>query len=75
MADDDTSFWAYNPSFPLAVVGCVIYVILFIATTYFTWFKHRAWFFSTVVVGAAIEVAGYVCRVYSAKSQTVLVSL
>ncbi|TQV98136.1 hypothetical protein V2A60_006181 [Cordyceps javanica] len=73
MADDDTSIWVYNPSFPLAVVGCVVYCILFAATAYTTWVKHRAWFFSAVVVGAAIEVAGYVCRVYSAKNQTVLV--
>ena len=74
MANDDSSIWVYSPSFPLAVVGCVVYSILFITITYTTWIKHRAWYFSTVVVGAAIEVAGYVCRVYSAKHQTVLVS-
>lgn len=74
MASDDSSIWVYSPAFPLAVVGCVVYSILFVAITYTTWIKHRAWFFSTVVVGAAIEVAGYVCRVYSAKHQTVLVS-
>ncbi|KAJ4150203.1 hypothetical protein LMH87_010963 [Akanthomyces muscarius] len=73
MANDDNSIWVYSPSFPLAVVGCVVYSILFITITYTTWIKHRAWFFSTVVVGAAIEVAGYVCRVYSAKHQTILV--
>ncbi|KAJ3497985.1 hypothetical protein NLG97_g1481 [Lecanicillium saksenae] len=72
MSNDDTSIWVYSPSFPLAVVGCVVYCLLFIATTYTSWIKHRAWFFSTVVVGAAVEVAGYVCRVYSAKNQTVL---
>ncbi|KAM3446242.1 hypothetical protein MY3296_009857, partial [Beauveria thailandica] len=33
---------------------------------------HRAWFYSAVVVGAAVEVAGYACRAYSAKNQTVL---
>ncbi|OAQ96837.1 hypothetical protein LLEC1_03882 [Akanthomyces lecanii] len=73
MANDDSSIWVYSPSFPLAVVGCVVYSILLFAITYMTWVKHRAWFFSPVVVGAAIEVAGYVCRVYSAKHQTVLV--
>lgn len=74
MANDDTSIWIYNPSFPLAVTGCVVYSLLFVAITYLTWIKHRAWFFSAVVVGAAVEVAGYICRVYSAKHQTVLVS-
>ncbi|KAM3427604.1 hypothetical protein MY4824_009326 [Beauveria thailandica] len=73
MSNDDRSIWAYNPSFPLAVVGCIVYGLLFIAITYTTWIKHRAWFFSAVVVGAAIQVAGYVCRAYSAKNQTVLV--
>lgn len=71
---DDTTIWPYSPSFPLAVVGCIIYALLFISITYLTWIKNRAWFFSVVVVGAAIEVGGYVCRVYSAKHQTVLVS-
>lgn len=74
MASNNDSIWVYNPSFPLAVVGCVIYSLLFVATTYTTWVKHRAWFFSAVVVGAAVEVAGYACRVYSAKNQAVLVS-
>ncbi|OAA70285.1 RTA1 domain protein [Cordyceps fumosorosea ARSEF 2679] len=73
MANDDSSIWVYSPSFPLAIVGCVVYCLLFIAITYTTWIKHRAWFFSTVVVGAAVEVAGYVFRVYSTKHQTVLV--
>ncbi|KAM3562974.1 hypothetical protein MY1884_001519 [Beauveria asiatica] len=73
MSNEDRSIWAYDPSFPLAVVGCIVYGLLFIAITYTTWIKHRAWFFSAVVVGAAIEVAGYVCRAYSAKNQTVLV--
>ncbi|ATY59599.1 RTA1 domain [Cordyceps militaris] len=73
MASNNDSIWVYNPSFPLAVVGCVIYSLLFVATTYTTWVKHRAWFFSAVVVGAAVEVAGYACRVYSAKNQAVLI--
>ncbi|KAM0740620.1 hypothetical protein ACQRIT_005804 [Beauveria bassiana] len=72
MSNEDRSIWAYNPSFPLAVVGCIVYSLLFVAITYTTWIKHRAWFFSAVVVGAAIEVAGYVCRAYSAHNQSVL---
>ncbi|KAM3543449.1 hypothetical protein ARSEF1564_003690 [Beauveria bassiana] len=73
MSNEDRSIWAYNPSFSLAVVGCIVYSLLFVAIIYTTWIKHRAWFFSAVVVGAAIEVAGYVCRAYSAKNQSVLV--
>lgn len=64
----------YNPSFPLAVIGAVVYGIIFLAITYLTLIKYRAWYFTVVVVGAAIEVAAYVTRVYSVKNRSELVS-
>lgn len=73
MANNDSSVWMYSPSFALAVIGCIVYCLLFLAITYFTLIKYRAWYFIVVVIGAAVEVAGYVCRVYSVKHQTDLV--
>lgn len=73
MAEDDV-VWMYSPSLALAILGSVVYGILFIAITYLTFIKYRAWFFSVVVVGAAVEVAAYVLRAYSAKFQKELVS-
>ncbi len=73
MADKSESVWMYHPSFPLAVIGAIVYGIVFLAITYLTIFKYRAWYFSVVVVGAAIEVVAYSTRVYSVKNQSELV--
>ncbi|KIE03658.1 RTM1-like protein, partial [Metarhizium majus ARSEF 297] len=70
---DDKDVWMYNPSFALAVIGTIVYGLIFIAITYLTFFRYRAWYFTVVVVGAAVEVAGYVLRAYSAKNHTILV--
>ena len=72
MAEDDT-VWVYEPNVPLAIISSIVYGLLFIGITYLTFIKYRAWWFSVVVVGSAIEVAGYVLRVYSAKNQSELV--
>lgn len=74
MAEEEVSVWMYNPSFPLAVVGAVIYSIIFLAITYTTLIKYRAWYFVVVVVGAAIEVVAYITRAYSVKNPSELVS-
>lgn len=71
----EDSIWMYDPSFALAIVGCVVYSLLFVAITYLTFIRYRSWYFTVVVVGAAIEVAGYVSRVYSTKNQSELVSM
>jgi hypothetical protein len=73
MADQE-SIWMYDPSFPLAVIGTVVYGITFLVLAYLTLIKYRAWFFIVVVVGSAIEVAAYNLRVYSAKHQSEIVS-
>ncbi|KAK5987911.1 Protein RTM1 [Cladobotryum mycophilum] len=71
MADDQV-VWMYDPSFPLAIVGTIVYGIIFLAIFYLTIIRYRAWYFTVVVVGAAIEVAAYILRAYSTKNQTVL---
>lgn len=62
---DRESIWMYDPSFPLAVVGTVVYGIIFLAIAYLTLIKYRAWYFIVVVIGSAIEVAAYNLRIYS----------
>lgn len=74
MADEEISVWMYNPSFPLAVLGAVIYGIVFLAITYLTLIKYRAWYFTVVVIGAAVEVVAYVTRTYSVKNQSEIAS-
>ncbi|KFA63593.1 hypothetical protein S40285_04112 [Stachybotrys chlorohalonatus IBT 40285] len=64
--------WMYDPSFPLAVLGSVLYGIVFIAISYLTLIKYRARYFIAVVIGAAIEVAAYCVRSYSSRNQAEL---
>ncbi|KAF5678005.1 RTM1 [Fusarium circinatum] len=67
---DQDSIWMYDPSFPLAVVGTVVYGIIFLAITYLTLIKYRAWYFIVVVIGSAIEVAAYNIRIHSVQNQS-----
>lgn len=69
----DDSVWLYEPNVPLAIIGSVVYGVLFVAITYQTFIKYRSWWFTAVVVGSAVEVAGYILRAYSTKNQTELV--
>ncbi|KAI8680071.1 hypothetical protein NCS57_00286800 [Fusarium keratoplasticum] len=69
MADKE-SIWMYNPSFALAIIGTIVYSIIFLVISYLTLIKYRAWFFIVVVIGSAIEVAAYILRSYSAKNQS-----
>lgn len=73
MANDD--IWMYDPSFTLAIIGTVVYSIIFVEIFYMTVMKYRAWYFTVVVVGAGVEVAAYALRTYSAKNQNELVSI
>lgn len=66
-AAEETSVWQYNPSFALAVLASILYGIIFLGIFYLTIIKHRSWYFTCVVVGAAVEVAGYALRCYSIK--------
>jgi hypothetical protein len=71
---DQVSIWMYDPSFPLAVVGTVVYGIIFLILAYQTLIKYRAWFFIVVVVGSAVEVAAYSLRIHSVQNQSEIVS-
>lgn len=70
----EDSKWVYEPNVPLAIIGSIVYGVLFIAITHLTFIKYRAWWFTVVVIGSAIEVASYILRAYSAKNQSELVS-
>jgi hypothetical protein len=74
MADEEV-VWQYSPNFGAAVAAVILYGLVFLVLAYQTIFKYRAWFATTVLVGAAIEVVGYGFRCASVKNQTVLVSL
>jgi hypothetical protein len=65
----------YSPSFALAVLASILYGLVFLSIFYLTFIKHRAWYFTCVVVGAAIEVAGYGLRCYSIKNPTTVVRI
>ncbi|CAO2658737.1 Nn.00g064600.m01.CDS01 [Neocucurbitaria sp. VM-36] len=66
MATDD-SIWMYTPSIALAIVVAFIYLVPTLVLAWQTFIKYRSWFFLCVLIGSAIEVAGYVCRAVSAK--------
>ncbi|EAQ90374.1 predicted protein [Chaetomium globosum CBS 148.51] len=55
MADEVTSIWPYDPSFPVTVLATALYGIVLFAIFYLTIIKYRAWFFTTIVVGTAVE--------------------
>jgi hypothetical protein len=67
------SIWSYDPNFPLAVTGTILYGLIAIVIGYQTIFLYRSWFFLTVVFGAVIEVVGYAMRAYSTQNQTEIV--
>ena len=74
MADsEEINLWPHSPSFALAVMATALYGLAFLWTTFLI-FRHRAWFFLAIAVGAAIEVAGYAMRSYSIKNPTMMVS-
>ncbi|KAK7408992.1 hypothetical protein QQX98_008811 [Neonectria punicea] len=71
MADTD-DIWMYNPSLALAIIGTILYGIIFIVISYQTLVKYRAWYFTVVPIGAAVEVVAYILRSYSVKNQSEL---
>ncbi|KAH7080128.1 RTA1 like protein-domain-containing protein [Paraphoma chrysanthemicola] len=65
--------YGYTPSFALGVLGCVLFFIAGIAHGW-QLFKWRAWWFSTMMVGIAFEIVGYVFRCFSARKNPYKVS-
>ncbi|KAF2114719.1 RTA1 like protein-domain-containing protein [Lophiotrema nucula] len=65
--DDATIvIYGYTPSIAVGILGCVLF---FLAGTLHTYqlFKYKTWYFSTVIVGIAFEIVGYVFRSLSSK--------
>ncbi|ETN37563.1 uncharacterized protein HMPREF1541_07185 [Cyphellophora europaea CBS 101466] len=68
--DDDGSaciiIFGYVPSFALGVLAAILFAI---ALGFHLWllFRHRTWYFSTVVVGTLMEIVGYVFRILASK--------
>jgi hypothetical protein len=69
------SIWLYNPNFPLAIVGAVLYSIPMVIQLYLTVLKYKSYYFIPVLIGACLEVGGYIARAVSIKQQTEIVSL
>ncbi|KAL0934856.1 rta1 domain-containing protein [Colletotrichum truncatum] len=65
---EDWSVWLYEPSLPLAIVGTIVYTLIFAWITYLTAFKYRSWYFICVPIGAFCEVIGYAMRCYSTQA-------
>ncbi|KAK7186207.1 hypothetical protein DPSP01_005037 [Paraphaeosphaeria sporulosa] len=58
--------YGYTPSIVVAILGIVLFAL---AGVLHIWqlFKYRSWYFSTMIVGIAFEIVGYVFRALSAK--------
>ncbi|KAK4220027.1 RTA1 like protein-domain-containing protein [Rhypophila decipiens] len=65
---EDQSVWQYNPSLALAILASILYGIIFLVIFYQTFIKYRSWYFTCVVVGAGVEVAGYALRCHSIRN-------
>jgi hypothetical protein len=63
----------YVPSFALGVLAVILFTIALAAHTYLL-FRHRTWYFSTVVVGTVMEVIGYIFRILASKINPYAVS-
>jgi hypothetical protein len=71
---DLDSIWLYSPNFPLAIVGAILYSIPTVIQFYQTVLKYRSYYFIPVLIGACLEVGGYIARAVSIKQQTEIVS-
>jgi hypothetical protein len=74
MANSEESIWTYDPSFALAIVVAIIYFIPTVILAWQTFLKYHSWFFLCVLIGSALEVAGYSVRAVSADKQSDIVS-
>ncbi|KAF2266624.1 RTA1 like protein [Lojkania enalia] len=63
----EESIWTYPPSFALAIVVAIFYLVPTLILCWQTFIKYRSWFFLCVLIGSAIEVAGYIVRAVSIK--------
>jgi RTA1 like protein len=61
------------PSFALGVLGVALFTIALFLHAYLL-FRHRTWYFSTVLIGTVMEIIGYVFRILAAKINPYAVS-
>jgi hypothetical protein len=65
-AQDLTVASRYTPSLVVGVLGVVLFAIG-LAAHLLLLLRHRTWYFSTVVVGTAMEIVGYAFRILSSQ--------
>ncbi|KAJ0166413.1 Sphingoid long-chain base transporter RSB1 [Colletotrichum tanaceti] len=65
--DTPVIIYGYTPSFALAVLADVLFLLLLVAHTWQV-VRHRSWYFVTVPVGLLFEIVGYVARSLSARA-------
>lgn len=83
-SSSDDSIWLYTPSFPLAIVAAILYMIPTTAQLHLSFFyrgpksaggtgnvRHR--YFVCVLIGTVLEVAGYAIRAVSTKELSSIV--
>src|ERR1700761_1900274 len=58
--------YGYTPSLAVGILGVVLFFIALIAHSYLL-FRHRTWYFCTVLIGTAMEVVGYIFRILSSQ--------
>lgn len=63
------SIWLYNPNLALSIVFSIIYLFPTVIQAYQSIYKHRSCYFTTVLFGAILEVAGYAVRAASCTQQ------
>lgn len=58
--------YGYTPSIVVAILGIVLFALAGVLHI-LQLFRYRSWYFSTMIVGIAFEIVGYVFRALSAK--------
>lgn len=56
----------YTPSIVVGVLGVILFSLAFLAHLLLL-FRHRTWYFSTVVIGTLMEIIGYIFRILSSQ--------
>lgn len=57
---------SYTPSLAVGLLGVILFTIALVAHAYLL-FRHRTWYFSTILVGTIMEIVGYVFRILSSQ--------
>ena len=65
-ADAPIIIFGYTPSFALGLLGVILFSISTILHSYQI-YRYRTWYFIPVVVGAVMEVVGYIFRILASR--------